>query len=114
MITGPVTQSSPSLLRLAAGVATGVATLRLVQRALRSPDAERLFMSVAELLDWAIGWHRLPLPLGLAVLIAARKRLRQANLHDTTAPRPAASTDPPGRRLRATRSPARPTARTTT
>src|SRR6185503_5326583 len=32
-----------------------------------------------------IGWQRLPLPLGIAALIAARAQLRQHNLFDTSA-----------------------------
>jgi hypothetical protein len=40
----------------------------------------------------AIGWHRLPLPLGIAALIALRNQLRRQNLFDTnTAP----TVDPP-------------------
>jgi hypothetical protein len=43
----------------------------------------RLATSLVE----SIGWHRLPLPLGIATLIAMRKRLRLENLFDTsTAP----------------------------
>jgi hypothetical protein len=38
---------------------------------------------LAQAIDWAIGWHRLPLPLGLAVLLAARTTLRRYNLFAT-------------------------------
>ncbi len=42
----------------------------------------RLFMSVTEAIDKAWGWHRLPLPLALAVLEGIRMRMRQKNLYD--------------------------------
>jgi hypothetical protein len=54
---------------------------------------EGAFASLAVWVDRAVGWDRLPLPLGLAVLIGERIRLREQNLHDTdvlpTLPRPA-------------------------
>ena len=56
--------------------------------------------------DRRIGWHKLPWPLGLAVLAGLRERLRRENLHDTdsTAPvRAAVSSEAPApaRALRA-------------
>ena len=54
-----------------------------MQVALRSPTAERLFADVGQIVDWTMGWPRLPVPLGLATLIAARIKLRQENLYDT-------------------------------
>jgi hypothetical protein len=39
--------------------------------------------SAAETVDHAIGWHRLPRPLGLLTLVGIRERLRNENLHDT-------------------------------
>ncbi|HLZ31528.1 MAG TPA: peroxidase family protein [Chloroflexota bacterium] len=46
-----------------------------------------MFAEFGQVLDWTIGWPRLPLPLGIATLVAARIRLRQENLYDTnTAP----------------------------
>ena len=42
----------------------------------------RLFMSTTEAIDKAWGWHRLPLPLALAVLEGIRMRMRQKNLYD--------------------------------
>ncbi|MFG1707794.1 peroxidase family protein [Nonomuraea sp. M3C6] len=54
-----------------------------------------LFDRVAERIDRAVGWHRLPLPLGLAVLIGLRDRLRDRNLHDTSG-RPAIDPPPVG------------------
>jgi hypothetical protein len=42
----------------------------------------KLFMSTTEAIDKAWGWHRLPLPLALAVLEGIRMRMRQENLYD--------------------------------
>jgi hypothetical protein len=36
--------------------------------------------------DWRVGWHRLPRPLGIYSLIRMRARLRARNLHDTGLP----------------------------
>src|SRR5690348_15831788 len=48
---------------------------------------ETLLTGLAEFIDKRVGWSRLPLPLGLATLIAARLKLRRDNLFDTnTAP----------------------------
>ena len=44
----------------------------------------KLFDSAASLLDRKFGWHKLPRPLGLAVLVGLRNILRRENLHDTT------------------------------
>ena len=43
----------------------------------------RAFDSMAALADRRRGWHRLPKPLGLLVLIGARNVLRRSNLFDT-------------------------------
>ncbi len=43
----------------------------------------RTYVKVAEYVDHRRGWHRLPRPLGLAVLVGVRTRLRQQNLADT-------------------------------
>jgi hypothetical protein len=51
----------------------------------RSPTLERLFTTAAQALDRTVGWYNLPLPVGIATLIAARIKLRQENLHDTGA-----------------------------
>lgn len=86
----------PSLFQLlwglGAAATTTLAALRLLQEAQRSPMLVRLFTTAAQAVDWAIGWQNLPLPLGLATLIAARIRLRQENLYDTGS---APSTAPP-------------------
>ena len=71
------------MIRIGGAVVLAVAALRL----LRSPLRERLLATLGQALDWSIGWQNLPLPLGIATLIAARNRLRQDNLYDTnTAP----------------------------
>ncbi len=44
----------------------------------------RLYNGVAQALDRAVGWDRLPKALGLAVLVGVRNILRQRNLHDTS------------------------------
>lgn len=43
----------------------------------------RLLAHLAEVVDRRLGWSRLPTPLGLAVLIGLRSRLRAHNLIDT-------------------------------
>jgi hypothetical protein len=50
----------------------------------RSSPAWRVFNGLSQVLDQRVGWHRLPLPIGLATLIGVRNILRQSNLHDTT------------------------------
>jgi hypothetical protein len=44
----------------------------------------RLYDSAAEFLDHKIGWHRLPVPVGLVVLVGLRDVLRKRNLYDTS------------------------------
>src|SRR5437762_14381471 len=51
----------------------------------RSPGP-KWFMAVTEAIDKAWGWHRLPLPLALAVLEGIRMRMRQQNLSDPATP----------------------------
>lgn len=48
-----------------------------------TPFVTRLAVGAAEALDRRIGWFRLPPPLGLAVLVGLRSRLRAQNLFDT-------------------------------
>ena len=52
----------------------------------------RTYEALAQWLDHAAGWHGLPTPLGLAVVVGIRTTLRKQNLFDTGA---APSTDPP-------------------
>jgi hypothetical protein len=40
------------------------------------------FFPLANGIDRDIGWHRLPWPLGLAMVVALRRQLRRDNLHD--------------------------------
>jgi Animal haem peroxidase len=42
----------------------------------------RLYDGAAQAIDRAVGWDRLPVPGGLAVLVGVRNILRQQNLHD--------------------------------
>jgi Animal haem peroxidase len=46
---------------------------------------KRVFARLAQALDWRIGWPNLPLPVGVATLIALRATLRRENLFDTSA-----------------------------
>ncbi|MBF6170986.1 peroxidase family protein [Nocardia blacklockiae] len=68
------------------------------------PPATRLLAHAAEAVDRAVGWSRLPTPLGVAVLVGLRSRLRARNLFDTGAhpdPTPPAAEPPDGEYLRA-------------
>ena len=42
----------------------------------------RIYDGIAEAIDRAVGWDKLPRPLAIAVLIGVRTVLRQQNLHD--------------------------------
>src|SRR3954447_21557757 len=42
----------------------------------------RVYDGIAEAIDRRIGWDKLPVPAGLAVLMGIRNILRQQNLHD--------------------------------
>jgi hypothetical protein len=57
-------------------------------------------LPLANAVDWRVGWHRLPWPLGLAVVVALRHQLRRDNLHDPSRvvpslPRPPLTTSEP-------------------
>src|SRR3954453_22562500 len=39
-------------------------------------------LPLANLVGWRVGWHRLPWPFGLAMVVALRHQLRRDNLHD--------------------------------
>src|SRR5713226_9547910 len=43
----------------------------------------RFYSRLTEAVDKSIGWHRLPLPLALLILVGLRFRLRAKNLYDT-------------------------------
>ncbi len=65
--------------------------LRFVRKRTGLP---RLFNRMCERVDQAIGWHKLPTPLGLVTLIGIRNNLRERNLYDTTPPASALPTPP--------------------
>lgn len=44
----------------------------------------RLYTGTVQALDWLVGWHRMPLFIGLIMLVAIRIKLRKQNLYDTT------------------------------
>lgn len=66
-----------------------------------------LLVRVSQALDRRVGWHRLPPPLGLAVLVGLRKELRRHNLYDTSTAPSLPSTTPlvPDKRFLTSRSP---------
>jgi hypothetical protein len=61
----------------------------------------QLFTSVCTRIDHRFGWHRLPTPVAILLLVGIRKRLRAENLYDTASPAPgsadvaAVSSEPP-------------------
>jgi hypothetical protein len=55
----------------------------------------RLFVGLATAVDHRYRWHRLPTPLGLVLLVAIRKRLREQNLYDTSLAMQASAPLPP-------------------
>jgi len=54
----------------------------------------RALIAMAARLDRTIGWHRLPVILGIPTLVGLRDRLRQENLLDTGEPRPPLPPEP--------------------
>jgi hypothetical protein len=67
--------------------------------------ASRLFTTISTAIDHRVGWHRLPTPLGLVLLVAIRKRLRADNLIDTETSMSARPAPPDFERARTARSP---------
>ncbi len=57
-----------------------------------------LFDGLSEKVDKRIGWHRLPMPVGLLTLIGLRDRLREQNLYDTGRGKTNGSAAPPDER----------------
>src|SRR5437867_4015493 len=66
--------------------AAAVAAIRQVCRTqgYRQSLPWNLFDRAMQTLDQTFGWHRVPLPLALAMLVGIRNILRQRNLYDTT------------------------------
>ena len=61
----------------------GPATPSVRKDAQMAGSFSSLFAGVTEKLDKHVGWHRMPLPLGMLTLIGLRDRLRAKNLYDT-------------------------------
>jgi hypothetical protein len=64
-----------------------LAAIALWKRLWQHPDADarppwRPWIPLANLVDRRVGWHRLPWPLGLAMVVALRHQLRRDNLYD--------------------------------
>ncbi len=78
------------------------AFLRFVRKRSSLPG---LFNQMCEKVDHAIGWDKLPTPLGLVTLVGIRNTLREQNLYDTTPPGSALPTPPPQAGYLVTRSP---------
>lgn len=62
---------------------SATSTTRKSRPSPRPALAVRLSRAAAEALDRRVGWFRLPTPMGLAVLVGLRSRLRADNLFDT-------------------------------
>ncbi|MBV9174685.1 MAG: heme peroxidase [Chloroflexi bacterium] len=81
------------VIRLIRFVAISLAVADLVRRAVRGPTsrryvydpsiAARLYADLCVWIDKTIGWPSLPPPIGLAVLLGERVKLRLENLQDT-------------------------------
>jgi hypothetical protein len=65
-------------------VALAGAAGALAYRSRRSSLLSRILARVTHALDQSIGWDRLPLPLGILVILGNRVLLRERNLHDTS------------------------------
>src|SRR5947209_17908166 len=70
--------------RITSEQVTSERTDQTAQPSYRQTPFWRIYNQLAETLDHAIGWDKVPLPLGLLMLIGLRNILRQQNLHDTT------------------------------
>ncbi len=64
----------------------GTKLLSELLRPSRRPGETTLFDQVTSIVDRKVGWDKLPLPLGLAVLVGLRRVLRRQNLYDSTTP----------------------------
>jgi hypothetical protein len=81
-----MTSGSKSRVLAVAGCLLVVSAIRRggEQKGYRESGPWRAYDAVAQAVDHRFGWHRLPVPLGLAVLVGVRNILRRENLHDTT------------------------------
>src|SRR5215213_11710666 len=70
-------------------VVTAALWVRRQAQPIDSRPAWSPFFPLANRIDWNIGWHRLPWPLGLAMVVALRRQLRRDNLHDPSTVVPA-------------------------
>jgi Animal haem peroxidase len=82
-------------LRLPTAAALLLRRDRRARRGYRTSAFWLLYDRIAHLIDRRVGWDRLPLPLGLAVLAGIRNTLRRSNLYDTRTI-PAVDTAPVG------------------
>lgn len=62
------------------------AVSKLLSAANRKRGRASLFEQASSAIDRAVGWDKLPVPFGLAVLIGLRRVLRRQNLYDTNTP----------------------------
>jgi Animal haem peroxidase len=68
---------------------------KLVRRVSAGTQRSKLFNGVAERVDHAVGWNKLPPALGLAALAGIRNKLRAENLYDTNTAAPIVQTSVP-------------------
>ena len=85
---------APKILAISAAViGAGLVVRRLMSKTAPPADGPfayqpslpaRLFANLSVWVDHRIGWPKLPMPLGLILLIGERIKLRAENLHDTS------------------------------
>ncbi len=89
-----------------AGITAVIAWLRRKQWSEGRSVPDNPLMPIVTLIDRTIGWHRLPWPLGLAMIFGLMGQLRRGNLHDPSTITPAKPRDPltpePGHRAHRT------------
>ncbi|GAC1314485.1 MAG: peroxidase family protein [Chloroflexota bacterium] len=86
--TSVFSRLSTILSAAAAGLWVGDRVLRIVsppvgKHVYAASLLTRLYAEASVAIDTVIAWHRLPVPLALAVMIGERIKLRLENLHDT-------------------------------
>ena len=65
---------------------------KLLRRVSGGARSSKLYNGLAERVDHAVGWDKLPTALGLAALIGVRNKLRAENLYDTNTVTPTVPT----------------------